>query len=90
MPGNGHTTPQQARYEARQILLSIKPQLTSLGLNVPGVQLVGTYPISASGESDVVQVLYAKATVQSTLPAYEKMFEVPPADVVQCLNPAFQ
>jgi hypothetical protein len=44
------------------------------------VQLVGTYPIEADGDVDVVQALYSKATVQGTLPAYPKMFEVPPAN----------
>jgi len=83
------TTPEEARFEARQILASIKPQLKSLNLDVPGVQLIGTYPIEGAGEADVVQVLYAKSTVQANLPAYKKMFDVPPAEVVQCLNPAF-
>ena len=50
---------------------------------------VGTYPIEATGDDDVVQALYSKATVQGNLPAYQKMFDVPPAEVVQCLNPAF-
>ncbi len=85
----GRTTQEQARYEARQILLSIRPQLTSLHLDVPGVQLVGTYPIDADGDTDVVQVLYSKAAVQSVFSDYKKAFDVPPAEVVQCLNPAF-
>ena len=53
------------------------------------MQLVGTYPIEGTGEDDVVQALYTKATVQGNLPAYIKMFVVPPAEAVQCLNPAF-
>jgi hypothetical protein len=88
-PQGKRTTPEQARYEAKQMLQSIKTQLTTLGLDVPGVQLVGTYPIEGAGEDDVVQVLYSKSTVQNPLPAYKKMFDVPPAEVVQCLNPAF-
>jgi hypothetical protein len=28
--------------------------------------------------------------VQGNLPSYLKMFDVPPAEVVQCLNPAFE
>ena len=88
-PGAGRTTQEEARYEARQILLSIKPKLASLHLDVPGVQLVGTYPIDADGDSDVVQVLYSKATVQSGFSDYRKAFDVPPADTVQCLNSAF-
>jgi hypothetical protein len=89
LPGAKRTTQQQARFEAKQLLQSIKPQITSLHLDIPGVQLIGTYPIEATGDDDVVQVLYSKATVQGNLPAYQKMFEVPPAEVVQCLNPAF-
>jgi hypothetical protein len=83
------TTQQQARFEAKQLLQSIKPQITSLHLDIPGVQLIGTYPIEATGDDDVVQVLYSKATVLGSLPAYQKMFDVPPAETVQCLNPAF-
>ncbi|HLM18336.1 MAG TPA: hypothetical protein VK549_10985, partial [Acidimicrobiia bacterium] len=83
------TTQQEARQEAKEILQSIKPQITTLKLDITGVQLVGTYPIEGAGDDDVVQVLYAKATVQGTLPSYLKMFDVPPAETVQCLNPAF-
>jgi len=83
------TTQQQARKEAQQLLQSIKPQITSLKLDIPGVQLVGTYPIEDAADVDVVQALYSKATVQGNLPSYLKMFDVPPAEVVQCLNPAF-
>jgi hypothetical protein len=83
------TTQEEARFEAKQLLQSIKPQIASLKLDIPGVQLVGTYPIESAGEDDVVQVLYSKATVQGSLPSYLKMFDAPPAEVVQCLNPAF-
>jgi hypothetical protein len=89
VPGSGRTTQQQARYEARQILLSIRAQLTTLKLDVTGLQLVGTYPLGPDGDSDVVQVLYAKATVQSGFADYKKAFTVPPGEIVQCLNPAF-
>jgi hypothetical protein len=88
-PTGKRTTQEQARFEAKQILQSIKPQITTLKLDIPGVQLIGTYPIEGTGDDDVVQVLYSKATVQGNLPAYTKMFDVPPAEVVQCLNPAF-
>ena len=86
---SGRTTQEQARYEAKQMLQSIRSQITTLKLDIPGVQLIGTYPIDGSGDDEVVQVLYTKATVQGTLPDYKKMFDVPPAEVVQCLNPAF-
>jgi hypothetical protein len=82
-------TQQQARYEANQLLKSIKPQIDGLHLDIPGVQLVGTYSLEGTGEDDVVQALYSKSTVLGNLPAYLKTFEVPPAEVVQCLNPAF-
>jgi hypothetical protein len=85
----GRTTPEQARFEAKQMLSSIRGQLTSLKLDVPGVQLVGTYPIEGTTESTVVQVLYSKATVQAGIGDYKKAFDAPPAEVVQCLNPAF-
>ena len=39
----------------------------SLKLDIPGVQLVGTYPIDGATDDDVVQVLYTKATVQASL-----------------------
>ena len=80
---------EQARYEAKQILLSIRSQISTLKLDIPGVQLIGTYPIQGTSDEEVVQVLYTKSTVQGTLPDYKKMFDVPPAEVVQCLNPAF-
>jgi hypothetical protein len=89
LPAGKRTTQQQSRFEAKQLLQSIKPQIASLHLDITGVQLVGTYPIEATGDDAVVQVLYSKATVQGNLPAYQKMFDVPPAEVVQCLNPAF-
>ncbi len=85
----GRTTPEQARFEAKQVLASIRGQLTTLKLDVPGVQLVGTYPLEGTTESDVVQVLYSKATVQSGIGDYHKAFDVPPAEARQCLNPAF-
>jgi hypothetical protein len=86
----GRTTQEQARYEAKQMLQTIKGQITTLHLDVPAVQLVGTYPIEGTGDDDVVQALYSKATVMGNLPSYLKMFDVPPAEVVQCLNPAFE
>lgn len=85
----GRTTQEQARYEAKQILASIRPQLTTLKLDVPGVQLVGTYPLDGTTDDTVVQVLYAKSTVQAGIGDYKKAFDAPPAEVVQCLNPAF-
>ena len=90
LPQGKRTTQQQARYEAKQMLQGLKTQITTLKLDIPGVQLVGTYPLEGTGEDEVVQVLYAKATVQGNLPGYLKMFDVPPAEVVQCLNPAFE
>ncbi len=89
-PATGRTTPEQARFEAKQILASIKPQLQTLKLDVPRVQLVGTYPIDGATDDDVVQVLYTKATVQNGLGDYKKAFDAPPAEAVQCLNPAFE
>ncbi len=84
------TTPQEARYEAQQILLTVRKQLTTLKLRISGLQLVGTYPITGTGETDVVQVLYSRATVEAGFADYAKAFTVPPAKLVQCLNPAFR
>ena len=53
------------------------------------MQLVGTYPIDGTTDDAVVQVLYAKSTVQAGIGDYKKAFDAPPAEVVQCLNPAF-
>ena len=88
-PDNDRTTSEQARYEARQILLAIKSQITALDLDFTDVQLIGTYPITGDGEDDMVQVLYPHAAVQNVFSNYRKAFAVPPAAVVQCLNPAF-
>jgi hypothetical protein len=54
------------------------------------VQLIGTFPIEGAieGEVDVVQVFYTNADVLGNWPA-SKAFQAPPADTVQCLNPAF-
>ncbi len=91
IPKGKHTTQQEARIEARSMLQTIRGQITTLKLDIPdGVQLVGTYPIETAGEDDVVQALYSKSTVQGNLPGFAKMFESPPAEVVQCLNPAFE
>jgi hypothetical protein len=69
------------------MLQTIKAQITTLHLDVSGIQLVGTYPIEGGAEEDVVQARYSKSV---SIPAnYLKMFDVPPAEVVQCLNPAF-
>ena len=85
----GRTTQEQARYEAKQILASIRSQLSTLKLDIPGVQLVGTYPLEDAADDTVVQVLYSKSTVQIGV-SEKKAFDAPPAEVVQCLNPAFE
>jgi len=88
-PNAGRTTQEQARYEAKQILASIRPQISTLKLDVPGVQLVGTYPLNGTTDDTAVQSLYSKATVLAGIGDYKKAFIVPPAEAVQCLNPAF-
>jgi hypothetical protein len=86
-PG-GRTTQEEARYEARQILIVVRGQLKSL--NITSVQVVGTYPITGHGESTVAEVTYSLATVQNPNFAYQKAFDAPPAQSVDCLNPAFE
>ncbi len=87
--GSGRTTSQQSRYDAKQILATIKAQINALKLNFTDVQLIGTYPITGAGDDDVVQVLYSHQTATSPNFNYKKAFDVPPAELVQCLNPAF-
>jgi hypothetical protein len=65
----------------------VRGQLKSL--NITNVQVVGTYPITGHGESNVAEVTYSLATVQNPNFNYLKAFDVPPAESVQCLNPAF-
>jgi hypothetical protein len=88
-PNAGRTTQEQARFEAKQILASIKTSITQYKLDVRGVQLVGSYPLQGAGEDTVVQALYSKATVQAGIGDYHKAFVAPPAEAVQCLDPAF-
>ncbi len=89
LPAGQRTTSDQARYEARQMLLVIKGQLNTLKLDFTEVQVIGTYPITGAGEDAVAEVLYPHSAVQNVFTNYKKAFDVPPATVVQCLNPAF-
>jgi hypothetical protein len=57
-------------------------------LDIRSVVLVGTYPIEGHGDVEVVRVLYSTSTASTGI-AYTKAFDVPPADSVPCLNPAF-
>jgi hypothetical protein len=84
------TTAQLARREARNILNVISTDIKNGRLDVTGVQLVGTYPIQGAEDADVdvVQVFYTNTDVTDTWP-YQQAFGAPPADQVQCLNPAF-
>jgi len=85
-----NATAQLARTEAWKILNVIEADIKNGRLNITGVQLIGTYPIegAADGDLDVVQVFYTNAGVLGNRPA-TKSFVAPPADDVQCLNPAF-
>ena len=79
--GGGRTTQQQARFEAKQMLASLKTQITQQKLDVPGVQFVGTYPLQGAGDDTVVQVLYSRATVLAGIRGdYKTAFEAPPAE----------
>jgi hypothetical protein len=59
-------------------------------LDITSVQLEGTYPITAGGDSTVVQVAYSLATVRNPNFDPAKAFEVPPAQSLDCINPAFE
>jgi hypothetical protein len=90
LPAGQRTTSDESRYEARQILLVIKGQISALKLDFTEVQVIGTYPITGSGEDAVAEVLYPHSAVQNVFTNYKKAFDVPPASAVQCLNPAFE
>ena len=85
-----NATAQLARTEAWKILNVIAADIRNGRLNITGVQLIGTYPIEGAddGDLDVVQVFYTNAGVLGPRQA-TKSFQTPPADDVQCLNPAF-
>jgi hypothetical protein len=87
-PG-GATTSQLARTEARKILNSLKNDINQGKIEIAGVQLIGTYPVVAdNSDVAVAQVFYTNADVVATWPA-QQAFKVPPAEDLQCLNPAF-
>ncbi len=89
-PGQELTTAQLARREARIILNVLRTEIQQRRIDIEGVQLVGTYPIQGpdEGDVDVVQVFYTNADVTKNWPD-QQAFDAPPADQVQCLNPAF-
>ena len=60
-------------------------------INVTDIVLVGTYPMSGSTNAQVVRVTYNKTILDAPVnfpPA--KAFQVPPAQTLDCINPAFQ
>ena len=77
-----------ARYEAKQILVVTKSRLGHLDLD--HVRLVGEYPLSSPADAPIVDVTYARATVQTPKFAYPHAFEVPPAQTLTCIDPAFE
>jgi hypothetical protein len=83
------TTSREARFEARQIVLTVRGELSALKLDFTELRVIGTYPVTGHGEAVVADVRYSRATVQRPFADYTKAFDVPPADEVVCLNPAF-
>jgi hypothetical protein len=84
----GTSTQDQARNDAKAILQVIRQRRTFL--NITEVQLVGTYPIGGAADVAVVKVTYPKSILNSAVnfpPA--QAFEVPPAETLTCINPAF-
>ncbi len=87
MPLRRQSTRDVARFEARQILTVVKNRIARL--NLPTVRLVGTYPLSGTTESKVVEVVYSKATATNPTFDQAQAFVVPPAQTLVCLAPAF-
>ena len=92
LPRQAHDASSRLAPRRKEILQSIKPQIAQPAhLDITGMQLIGTYPIEAAGdERRRPGALQQGDACRGNLPAYKKMFDVPPAEVVQCLNPAFE
>jgi hypothetical protein len=81
------TTKELARLEAKEIVVVTKSRLGHLDLD--DLVLVGNYPLSSPADAKVVEVTYSKATVQAPKFNYKTAFQVPPAESLTCIDPAF-
>ena len=60
-------------------------------INITDIVLVGEYPMTGNANAEVVKVTYDKAILNAPVnfpPA--TAFQVPPAQTLDCINPAFQ
>ncbi len=87
VPPARQATRDLARFEARQILTTLRNRIDRLNLTT--VRLVGSYPLTGGTESKVVEVVYSKATASNPTFEQSKAFDVPPAQSLVCLAPAF-
>jgi hypothetical protein len=86
---SGISTKDQARADAKQILRIIRQRRSDV--NITDIVLVGTYPMTGNATAEVVRVTYDKAILNAPInfpPA--TAFQVPPAQTLDCINPAFQ
>jgi hypothetical protein len=86
---SGVSTKDQARADAKQILRTLRTRRTDI--NITDIVLVGTYPMTGNANAEVVRVTYDKAILNAPInfpPA--TAFQVPPAQTLDCINPAFQ
>jgi hypothetical protein len=82
------STKDLARADAKAILQVVKGRRNFI--NITEIQLVGTYPMDGKNDVTVVQVTYPKSILNGAInfpPA--QAFQVPPADTLTCINPAF-
>jgi len=83
------STKDQARADAKQILRTLRTRRTDI--NITDIVLVGQFPMTGNPSADVVKVTYDKAILNAPInfpPA--TAFQVPPAESLDCINPAFQ
>jgi hypothetical protein len=74
--------------DARAILRVIRTRRSDI--DVTEIQLVGIYPMTGNANAVVVQAIYPKSILNAPVnfpPA--QAFLVPPAQSLECINPAF-
>jgi hypothetical protein len=83
------STKDLARSDARQLLRVIRTRRSDI--NITEIQLVGIYPMSGNADAEVVKVTYAKSIINAPVNfPVAQAFAVPPAQSLDCINPAFQ
>jgi hypothetical protein len=83
------STKEQARADAKQILRTLRTRRTDI--NITKIVLIGQYPMTGNASAEVVKVTYDKAILNAPINfAPATAFQVPPAQSLDCINPAFQ